>query len=1155
VLQFFRLRLSGFKSFVDATDLPIEPGLTGIVGPNGCGKSNLIEALRWVMGEGSARSLRGGEMDDVIFAGSADRPPRQLAEVMIEIANGTGVAPPPFQGDAELQVSRRIERTRGSAYRINGRDARARDVQMLFVDGASGAHSSAMVTQGQVSALIVARPADRRTLLEEAAGISGMHARRQEAESRLVGAEANLRRLDDVLATLAVQAENIRRQAVQADRYRILSVRIRKLEAGLLLRRWEAALAAADTATAHLASAEARIVDLTAENARAGTAQMEAVAALPERRAEAAAAVTTLERLVRDLEGLEEEAGRTAALRDACWQRLEQVRADLVRQRAFVDDGDQALGRLGQELDRLQVSRMWEADGEAVARNALAHVKDRLVIAERDAVLATEKVAAIEAQLSAVKRQMQDLDARRQRLEVRSAELDRQRGALEAEAARLSQSEPLDPRHTEKDLEAAQVTATAAETKRARLAAEAAAARAALTTADAAWSRCESERQALLRILQHQASEPADSLAGALVIEPGFDSAVAAALGEALTASLREEGAVHWRELPPLADLPPLPADVSALAQVVSAPPHLARRLSQTGLVADADQGWALQSALTPGQVLVSRHGGAWRWDGFVSRPDRPTPSAVELEHRRRLADLSKDAERTTATRATAKAAADDLSEQETQATAEERAAQAALRAAEARHHGTLVARTEADARRLGNVSKTTAIDEARGSVAAELDAILTEQRSTAEAYATLPPIETARRALEEVRTDLERVRAEEREQRSVLERMVREAESRRRRIGQIESEVTAWQERRTSAASQLAALEDRERATEAEFNELDAKPADLAVRRHRLADAHATAERDCRRAGDALAIAEEARTLADRRLRRAETDLFQAREERVRAEASLREAESVRQSLVSRIADRLDIPPDGLPQLAAMTDADGPPETAQGDLETLERRLDRLKRERDQMGPVNLRAVDELATIERQIGDLGRQKDDLIEAVAKLRHGVAELDREARDRLLRSFTEIDQHFRALFIRLFGGGEAHLKLTDPDEPLGTGLDILASPPGKRLQHLSLLSGGEQALAALALRFALMRTQPVPICVLDEVDAALDDANVDRFCSLLEDMAAAGTRFLVITHHRLTMARMHRLFGVTMVERGVSQLVSVDLQSAEAFGHG
>ncbi|MGB8276009.1 MAG: chromosome partitioning protein ParA, partial [Alphaproteobacteria bacterium] len=375
---------------------------------------------------------------------------------------------------------------------------------------------------------------------------------------------------------------------------------------------------------------------------------------------------------------------------------------------------------------------------------------------------------------------------------------------------------------------------------------------------------------------------------------------------------------------------------------------------------------------------------------------------------------------------------------------------------------------------------------------------------------------------------------------------LVREAEARADRLARCRDERASWQTRADGAARQLAELEQRLKALAEESAALDQKPAEIAARRNRLEDEIAVAETARGEAAEELAEAEVRLKEADQALKREETRLGEAREGRVRAEAHVEQAEQALQVVADRIEEKLGCAPEEALAAGGVDSGDELPP-----METVETRLERLLRERDNIGPVNLRAETEAAEIETQISNLRTEREDLISAISRLRQGISNLNREGRERLLAAFNEVDRHFQELFVRLFGGGRAHMKLTEAEDPLDAGLEIFASPPGKRLQILSLLSGGEQALTALALLFAVFLTNPAPVCVLDEVDAPLDDANVDRFCTLVEEIAhSSATRFLLVTHHRITMARMHRLFGVTMVERGISQLVSVDLADAE-----
>ncbi|MEM7446162.1 MAG: chromosome partitioning protein ParA, partial [Pseudomonadota bacterium] len=411
-----------------------------------------------------------------------------------------------------------------------------------------------------------------------------------------------------------------------------------------------------------------------------------------------------------------------------------------------------------------------------------------------------------------------------------------------------------------------------------------------------------------------------------------------------------------------------------------------------------------------------------------------------------------------------------------------------------------------------------------------------------------LPDEGPGRQKVAELRAELAEARSQQASRQNALDQLARDTESRLRRAEAIESERNSWHERAAGATDRIAELSSRADETETALTALRQRPTELAERRESLFEEIAAAEKVRAEAADRLAEAETLLAESDRAVKSAESDLASARELKVRTEAAEEAARTALAGVVERISERLQVRPEGVAPLAEID-----PEASQPEEDVLQARLDRLLRERDNVGPVNLRAETEAAELDEQIAGMIAERQDLEAAIGRLRQGISQLNREARERLLGSFETVNSHFQELFQRLFGGGKAHLALTEADDPLNAGLEIFASPPGKRLQHLSLLSGGEQALTAIAVLFAVFLTNPAPICVLDEVDAPLDDANVDRFCTLVEEMAREGvTRFLIITHHRMTMARVDRLFGVTMPEQGLSQLVSVDLQDAVAL---
>jgi len=1148
-LKFTKLRLSGFKSFVDPAELEIERGITGIVGPNGCGKSNLVEALRWVMGETSAKRMRGAEMDDVIFGGTANRPPRNLAEVTLLVDNSGRTAPAGFNQSDELEVCRRIERGRGSDYRINGKPVRARDVQILFQDNGSGANSAALVSQGRVGALINARPGERRLLLEEAAGITGLHSRRHEAELRLRAAEENLTRLQDVVGAMETQLSGLQRQARQAARYRNLSERIRRTEAVVLHLRWIATEAALADARRRYAENEEQVREHMLAVTRATTEQTQAAAVLPQLRRSETEAAAALQRLVLAREGLDAEERRVRDAQAEAERRLQQIQRDLEREHGLSADAADALRRLEEERAVLAAAQDGEAEAEAAAETALVEAETAIEALENELAELTETVAAGEAQRQALLRRAGELESRLAALSRRTAEARQQKEALEQEIAAepdFAEAE-MEVAAAETALEAARAAAEAAETRRPALEAAVAAARQAVQTAEAELAGLKAESDALNRVLRVSRQDGFPPLLDEVRVAKGYETAFGAALGDDVEAAVDPAAPVHWRPLPPV-DAAPLPEGAEPLAARVDAPEVLARRLAHIGVVADSATGAALAPGLRPGQQLVSMDGGQWRWDGLVSAAGAPTAAAARLQQRNRLAELQGEIEAAAAAAAIAAERLEAASEAAAEGEQRERAARQTVQDAFARltqareRQGRLAQAAAARQSRLAGLTESLERAETDQEEAA------VELAETLAAIEALPDTAAQREKQAALRSTLAERRSAHAAARNALDGLRREAAARRQRLAAIEQEVASWHERAAGTRDRLAELDARTEETKELLAELAERPAEIAAQREALFDRIAAAEATRKEAADLLATGEARLASAEQALKAAETGLAEARENRVRGEAEVRAAMTALEGIRERITERLSCSPE---ELAAIAELD--PEAPLPDAREVEERLERLMRERDGMGPVNLRAEIEAEELETQIRTMHAERDDLIAAIERLRQGIASLNREARERLLAAFEVVDGHFRRLFVRLFGGGKAELKLTDTDDPLNAGLEIFASPPGKRLQHLSLLSGGEQALTAVSLLFGVFLTNPAPICVLDEVDAPLDDANVDRFCTMLEELARDEvTRFLVITHHRMTMARADRLFGVTMLERGVSQLVSVDLERAEAL---
>ncbi|AZO48431.1 MAG: chromosome segregation protein SMC [Mesorhizobium sp.] len=1148
-MKFSRLRLLGFKSFVEPGEFVIERGLTGIVGPNGCGKSNLVEALRWVMGESSYKNMRASGMDDVIFSGSGTRPARNTAEVTLFLDNTDRTAPAAFNDADELQVSRRIEREAGSLYRINGKEARAKDVQLLFADQSTGARSPSMVGQGRIGELIQAKPQARRALLEEAAGISGLHTRRHEAELRLKAAEQNLERLDDVVGELESQIDSLKRQARQASRFKNLSADIRKAEATLLHLRWTLAKTQEGDARSALAAATTLVGDRAAAQMAAAREQGIGAHRLPDLRDAEAAAAAAFQRLSIAKTQIEEEAGRIRSRQVELERRLQQLDGDMAREERMVRDNADILERLRAEEASLNSENAGAAEREATTRAAFEQAGATLSQSEAKLAALTAERAEAAASRHQIERTLRETAERRDRFARQLAEVDRELSDIVARISGLP--DPAEKRLLVEDalarLEESEAGAIAAEQAVAEARGSESAARPPLQDAKAELQRIETEARTLSKILNAASGDLFPSVLEQLSVERGYETALGAALGEDLDVPLDRSAPVHWGESAIQPGDAALPDGVKSLASVVRAPSQLARRLAQIGIVEAAD-GRRLQALLAPGQRLVSRDGALWRWDGLTASADAPTAAAQRLAQKNRLAELDAEAVQATRVLREAEAALAQAEQALRQASEAERNARQAGRDAQ---HGLDAARNAlAEAEKAGGelVSRRAALDEARARV---VDSHEETQAAFLEAETLLqdaPDLGDLQLQLEQSSANVSRDRATLADARAVHEGLRREAEARVRRLEAIGAERRSWLERAENASTQIAALGERKAEAEAERERLADAPDEIDARRRALLSQLAEAETLRQAAADRLQEAENKQAEFDKAATAAIQSLAEARETRVRAEERLTAADERRLEVEARIQETLNTPPHLVIRHTGL-EADEPmPEMAD-----VERQLDRLKVERERLGAVNLRAEEEQKELSDRLETIVSEREDIIEAIRKLRQAIQSLNREGRERLLSAFEVVNGHFQRLFSHLFGGGTAELQLIESEDPLEAGLEILARPPGKKPQTMTLLSGGEQALTAMSLIFAVFLTNPAPICVLDEVDAPLDDHNVERFCNLMDEMSrTTETRFVIITHNPITMARMDRLFGVTMAEQGVSQLVSVDLQAAEAM---
>ena len=868
MIKFKKLKVKGFKSFVEPTEVVIEQGLTGIVGPNGCGKSNLVEAFRFVMGELSPKQMRGSELDDVIFNGTSDRPAWDIAEVTIDLDNSDRQAPSLFNQSEEIEVTRRIWRGEGSEYRVNGKEVRLKDVQLLFADAATGARSTSMVSQGRVGAIIAAKPEQRRNLLEEAAGITGLHSRRHEAELRLNATETNLERVKDLLNAQEEQLTMLKKQSKQAERYKNIQKDITKARAAVFYKKWEIEKTKLEEVAAKLKDQDNIVNDQTQEVAKVNIDYEKVQESLPNMRLKESQIAAELQKHTINLDNQEKEIDRANNAVEENQIRIQQIKNDMNREQFLFDDAKENMERVREEKSILE-------------------------------------------------KQQGDLF-----LETHDQEIYKEGG------------------------------------------------------------------------------ENNNPIIDYLDFEDGYEKAVAAVFSDELIASINEEQASHWRVLS-YDNNTTFPEKIKKFSNLIKGPENLKKKLDFIGLIEDKSNILTLQDNLLPGQVLVSLEGEIWRWDGYVSKG---------------------------------------------------------------------------------------------------------KQNSSTKA---------------------------------VLEQL------KNRRLKQLSKEEKQWMDISKKAQQRLEELKEREIKLNNELLELRSMPNTISSEKSRLQKLIDDNKKEYDRIATELQQQEQAANEINKKLKLEEVRLNELREEKIRLEGTVDTINETIKQLGTQVRERLGIELNGLFDLAQIN-----PNKVLTEVDGLERRLERLIAEQERLGGVNLLAEEEAEELEQKVLSIKKDQADLLAAISKLREAIDSLNTEGRQRLLAAYGVVNENFQKLFVQLFGGGKAYLKFTDETDPLQAGLEIYASPPGKKLQNLNLLSGGEQALTALSLLFAVFLSNPAPICVLDEVDAPLDDTNVDRFCTLVEEIAkTSSTKFLVITHHRMTMARVNRLFGVTMPEQGVSQLVSVDLEKA------
>ena len=877
-MKFKQLEVVGFKSFADKTSFYFEDGLTGIVGPNGCGKSNIVEALRWCMGETSAKSLRGSGMEDVIFSGTTSRASKNLCEVALKLENDNRL--PQFKDMPEIEVKRKIEKDKGSKYFLNGREVRAKDVQILFADLSTGPHSPSMVSQGRVGSLVTAKPTDRRAILEEAAGIGGLHVRRHEAELRLTAAENNLKKADDIMKQIENQLKNLLKQAEEATKYKDMSNNIRSLEAKLVYFQSQEIEGSILGAQEELSEVEDEISAVNIDKNFNENALKEEGKEIKPLRDENAELNAKLQRLNLEFEQISEEENRAKNEIEKIKKEIKQINIDIDREKQIVND---------------------------------ATSNEKRLSAEKNDIL---------------------------EMNQNSSEIE--------EKANNSYQESLKELNQEQDL-------------------------------------------------LNKLSDKIFSQIG------GFDFNLIKNKTDQLSSSIKE----------------------------------VALRLKKLSGENDELDSGAIKNRIDEIQ------------NEFIKMEDLADKINFDLEAAAPQANLNSD---------TTNALKNEF------------------------------------------IEKIKTISELQEKYASRL---------------------------------------------SKYESIKQEVTKRKERLSIIESEIKNWIDLKENSEKKFLELNERFKENENALSQEEAKPGSIAEKKGTYVQNIKNIEEDVLQINEKLISKEDSVQSINQKLYDINTTVLGITERKVRAQTIIEGLKEKKKEIELKSLTDFKHPIAELPTFAEI-DIDEQVKTSE-----IENQIQKLKDRRERMGAVNLRADNETQELQDQIDRMMNDRKDLVQGIQKLKSSINDLNEKGRERLLDAFEKVSRKFNDVYTKLFAGGNARLELIESDDPLEAGLELLVSPPGKKLQSITLLSGGEQALTAMALIFAVFLINPSPICILDEVDAPLDDANVTRFCSLLDELSSVtDTKFVVITHHALTMSRMNRLYGVTMAERGVSQLVAVDLEKAE-----
>ena len=1152
-MKFTRLKITGFKSFVDTTVLDIKPGLTGLVGPNGCGKSNIVEAMKWNMGEAGPSRLRAGEMNDIIFAGTKGRPSRNSAEVTLTIENNNEELLQAYTDSSEIEVSRKIEKDDGSTYQINNKEVRQRDVQILYADIAIGSRSNAIVDQGQVGKIINSKPQERRQILEEAAGISGIHARKHETELKLKSTETNLDKLEEIITNDVSRLKELSRQSNQAKRYKTISENIRKLEATILYQRWNSNKEKIEINKKQLESCTENVNQITRKIASVSLQQQNIENDLPALREENQKYSNILNKLKVEYDILIKEEESISLEKAKQKDTIKNLIAEIFNEEKLFKELDIQYKELTTNINTIKIN---------TTDININKIKENLENLKKEEAYNSEKLTESERALAYNTSQIENLQNEIVKLKLQKEET---KNSLQKNIEEIKNLNTISKENNEKD-----VFLNKIDILKKKLKDEDSKEISTLKKLDIIVKKIKNlnekidQKKIVLQnklrsIDQYNASkdiltklfesDEKNIVINYLKFPNGFEKAIEAALGHGLKASL-EKSSIEWRNIDQQS-LKSLPEGIKSLSDYTKGVPEVLNILKLTGLVDTSEQGDLLQHKLIPGQQLVTKNGGLWRWDGYTHTENAKTPANQILQNKTNLIELTSKIN----------SLQSEISNHETDIlnlNSEINSSEnnkidnnaILLKINNSKIDIRSIIEKEQSAMSIyienNNVNKTKlAILESSKSkneylfkkLSNELAICLKKELSVSQ-------IEDLKKNINQITSKNNEKKIELNNYFSVYQKELSAIDNRENHLNQLVNEKSRLDSQINNIKNRIKNLKYNKNHLELDIKNLDLKPIQIEKLKLKIFNEIDNLKKKSNNISEKLLNKENENKSILNELKTYNEELINYREDKARQESLLQQSIERNNEDRERIYEKLKITPDKFNEIIDLSIE------TQG-IEESNLTLEKLIIQRERIGPVNLVAEEDSEKLRIKLEEIDQEKEDLINAINKLRSSIRAINKEARARLLEAFDEVNKHFKELFTNLFGGGEAYLNLEGSDDPLESGLELMASPPGKKLQQMSLLSGGEQALTAMALIFSVFLTKPSPICVLDEVDAPLDESNVDRFLDLIDSISKKSeTRFLVISHHRLTMARMDRLYGITMQEPGVSQLVSVSLKDAE-----